>query len=134
MKKVVVLFIAILSFAAAAYAQSPLADFVSIMNKECPADLGDGMVMQSVTLEATEVVFTITVAETEVVEAMSDMPELMNSLGGMMIGSMANDESMHMILSMMVQEKKNLVMRFKAPGTTKVATMTIKYSALAKQL
>lgn len=134
MKKLILLFLVVFSFATAAEAQSALTDFVSLMNKECPEDLGDGMVLKSVSLERDNVVFTLTVQDTEIVEAMSQMPDLLDSLGTMMISSMSVDESMHMMFSLMVQEKKNLVMRFTSPRTVKVATMTIKYTTLAASL
>lgn len=134
MKKILVFLVLALSFAVNVRAESVLGELVTLMNAECPEDMGDGMVLQKTFIQGDNVVFQIQVQEADVVEAMSDMPDLIDSLGGMMIDSMASDEGMLMLMMLMVEEKKNLVMRFTSPGTRKVANMTIKSSKLAQSL
>ena len=134
MKKLALILAFVIAFAGAASAQSALSDFVKIMNSECPEDLGDGMTMEKVFIEKDNVVFLFNVQEADVVEAMSQMPELMDQMADMMLGSMAMDDAMHMIFSMMVQEKKNLIFRFVSTGTDKIANLTVPSSKLAATL
>lgn len=140
MKKILTIFFVVLSFIAAGaqnktlLSEYSLSDFVNLMNGECPVDYGDGIELQKVFINNDNVIFQMKFGETELVEAINEMPELSDTMANLFLSEWAMDENILFLMKLLIHENKNLVMRFTAPGTSKVGDITINSSKLSETI
>ena len=135
MKKIILLMTLVLTvcfWARAQESETQLKQIVEIMNQECPADTGDGLVLNKVYMTPANVIFQFDLEDGELFTTIKDNKVLLNSLADIMLSAMVADEDFQMLVNLLVDAKKGLQFEFIQKATGLTTQLTFRYDQLPK--